>query len=49
MAMVGEQALRELAASDAPFDSWYGAQMRRLFGCDLAQLPREAGSEVSGW
>jgi hypothetical protein len=40
-----EQALRELAASDAPFDSRYGTQMRRLFGCDLAQLPRVAGSE----
>jgi hypothetical protein len=45
--MVGEQALRELAASAAPFDSWYGTQMRRLFGCDLAHVTaRVAGSEL---
>jgi hypothetical protein len=41
--MVGEQALRELAASDAPFDSWYGTQMRRLFGCDLAHVSARSG------
>jgi hypothetical protein len=41
-----ELALRELAASEAPFDSWHGAQMRRLFGCDLARLPRVAGGEL---
>jgi hypothetical protein len=41
-----ELALRELAASDAPFDSWYGTQMRRLFGFDLARLPRMAGGEL---
>ncbi len=40
-----ERALRELAASDAPFDSWYGTQMRRLFGLDLARLPRVADGE----
>ena len=41
-----EWVLRELAASDAPFDSWFGTQMRRLFGFDLARLPRVAGSEL---
>jgi hypothetical protein len=41
-----ERTLRELAASDAPFDSWYGMEMRRLFGVDLARLPRVAGSEL---
>jgi len=39
-------ALRELAASVSPFDSWYGAQMGRLFGCDPASLPRVAGAEI---
>jgi hypothetical protein len=41
-----EWALRELAASDTPFDSWYGTQMRRLFGFDLARLPRVTDSEL---
>jgi hypothetical protein len=41
-----ERALRELAASDAPFDSWYGTEMRRLFGVEMARLPRVAGSEL---
>jgi hypothetical protein len=41
-----ERALRELAASDAPFDSWYGREMCRLFGCDLVRLPRVAGGEL---
>ncbi len=41
-----EQVLGELAASDAPFDSWYGTQMRRLFGLDLARLPRVADGEL---
>ncbi len=41
-----EQALRELAASDAPFDSWYGAEMRKLFGFDLGRLPWLAGGEL---
>jgi hypothetical protein len=40
-----ERALRELAVSKAPFDSWYGTQMRRLFGCDFMRLPRVAGGE----
>ena len=33
-----EWVLRELAASDAPFDSGYGTQMRKLFGFDPARL-----------
>src|SRR5918998_5754980 len=40
-----EQALRELAASDDPFDSWYQARMREIFGCDLARSPRVPGGE----
>jgi hypothetical protein len=40
-----ERALRELAASDTPFDSWYGKEMRRLFGHDFARLARVAGGE----
>ena len=41
-----EGVLRELAASDTPFDSWYGTQMRRLSGLDLARLPRSAPGEL---
>ena len=41
-----EWVLRELAASDAPFDSWYGTQMRKLFGYDFARLPRVASGEL---
>jgi hypothetical protein len=40
-----ERALRELAASETPFDSWYGKEMRRLFGRDFARLARVAGGE----
>ena len=41
-----ERALGELAASEAPFDSWYGGAMRKLFGFDLAQLPRAGSGEL---
>ena len=41
-----EQALRELAGSDAPFERWYGRHMRRLFGFDLSRLSRVADSEL---
>ncbi len=41
-----ELALRELAASEAPFDSWYGTQMRKLFGFDLARLPGATSGEL---
>ena len=41
-----EQALGELGASEAPFDSWYGTQMRRFFGLDLARSPRVADGEL---
>jgi hypothetical protein len=41
-----EWVLRELAASDTPFDSWYGTEMRRLSGLDLARLPRVAPGEL---
>ena len=40
-----ERALRELAASETPIDSWYGKEMRRLFGHDFARLARVAGGE----
>jgi hypothetical protein len=41
-----ERALDELAASEAPFDSWYRGAMRKLFGFDLARLPRAGSSEI---
>jgi hypothetical protein len=41
-----ERALGELAASKAPFDSWYGGAMRRLFGFDLARLPWAGSGEL---
>jgi len=41
-----ERALRELAASEAPFDSWYSRGIRKLFGFDVARLPRVAGGEL---
>ena len=41
-----ERALGELAASEAPFDSWYSRGMRKLFGFDLARIPRAAGGEL---
>jgi hypothetical protein len=41
-----ERALGELAASEAPFDSWYSGAMRNLFGFDLARLPRAGSSEL---
>jgi hypothetical protein len=40
-----ERALRELAESEIHFDTRYEAQMRKLFGCDFARLPRVASSE----
>jgi hypothetical protein len=41
-----ERALGELAASEVPFDSWYSGGMGKLFGFDLARLPRAAGGEL---
>jgi hypothetical protein len=41
-----ERALHELAASEAPFDSWYSRGMRKLFGFDLARVPRAASGEL---
>ena len=41
-----ERVPGELAASEAPFDSWYGGAMRKLFGFDLAQLPRAGSGEL---
>ena len=40
-----ERALRELAESEGPFDTWFETQVRKLFGCDLARLPRVASGE----
>jgi hypothetical protein len=45
-----ERALREFAASDDPFDSWYRRRMGELFGCEFARSPRVAGGELLfGW
>jgi hypothetical protein len=45
-----ERALRELvaelAASGTSFDSWLRREMHELFGCDFAQLPCAARSEL---
>jgi hypothetical protein len=41
-----ERALRELAASDALFNSWYGMEIRRYFGMDLTRSPRAASGEL---
>jgi hypothetical protein len=41
-----ERALGELATSEAPFDSCYSGGMRKLFGFDLARVPRAAGGEL---
>ena len=41
-----ERALGGLAASEAPFDSWYSGAMRKLFGFDLARLPRAGSGEL---
>ena len=41
-----DRALRELAASDDPFDSWYRTQMRELFGCDFVRSTHLAGGEL---
>ena len=40
-----ERALRDLEVADSPFDSWFRTQIRKLFGCDFARLPRVAGGE----
>jgi hypothetical protein len=41
-----ERALGELAASEAPFDSCYGTEVRRFSGLDLPQFPRVAPGEL---
>jgi len=41
-----ERVLGELVASDVPFDSWCGTQMRKLFGFDLAQSERLVEGEL---
>ena len=41
-----ERVLGDLAASELPFDSWYGRAMRKLFGLDLARLPRAGSGEL---
>jgi hypothetical protein len=41
-----ERALDDLASSEAPFDSWYSGAMRKIFGFDLAGLPRAGCSEL---
>ena len=41
-----ERVLRELASSDAPFDSFYSGRMRKLLGFDLTRIPRAASGEL---
>jgi hypothetical protein len=41
-----ERALRKLAASEAPFDSWYSRGMRKVFGFDLGRSPGVARGEL---
>ena len=41
-----ERMLREIAASDAPFERWYGMELRRHFGMDLTRLERVAEGEL---
>ncbi len=41
-----ERVLGELAASDAPFDSFYSGRMRKLLGLDLARVPRAASGDL---
>jgi hypothetical protein len=41
-----ERVLGELAASEEQFDSWYSGAMRKIFGFDLARLPRAASSDL---
>jgi hypothetical protein len=41
-----EGTLGELAASEAPFDRWYGGAMRKLFGFDLSGVARSGSSEL---
>jgi hypothetical protein len=45
-----ERALVELAESQAPFDSWYGGAMRKIFGVDLARVaPAGSGELLFTW
>ena len=45
-----ERALVELAASEEPFDSWYGGAMRKIFGVDLARVaPAGSGELLFTW
>jgi hypothetical protein len=41
-----ERVLGDLAASELPFDSWYGGAMRKLFGFDLSGVPRAGSGEL---
>jgi len=41
-----ERVMKELAATDVPFDSLYGTQMRKAFGFDVARLPLAASGEL---
>ena len=42
-----ERVLDELAASEAPFDSWYGTHMRGFSGLDLARAA--SGELLFAW
>ena len=45
-----ERVLGDLAASELPFDSWYGGAMRKIFGVDLARVaPAGSGELLFTW
>jgi hypothetical protein len=45
-----ERVLHELGASNGPFDFWYSAAMRKLFGFDLSRVAgAESGELLFAW
>ena len=41
-----ERVMKELEATDVPFDSWCSGRMRKFLGLDLARLGRAASGEL---
>ena len=41
-----ERALGEFAASESPFETWHSGRMRKLFGFDLARVPRARSDDL---
>ena len=44
-----ERLMKELEATDVPFDSWYGTQMRKAFGFDVARLHGSERELLFAW